>query len=284
MTIAEVIRKFVIAIGEIYSLREAESIARITFEDAFQIRDFKSVHEFSKGNFQKLQGIQNRLLLHEPLQYILGQADFYGLKFKVNPSVLIPRQETEELVSWVLETTERTGKTNLKILDIGTGSGCIAISLKKKMPGLQMTAIDVSVAALAVAKKNAAWNGVEVEFIPANILNESDWQKVGRQDIIVSNPPYITKEESPLLSKNVKDYEPACALFVPGENPLTFSEKIGDFALQKLSNGGFLFFETNPFYAENTLKMLSAKGFKNGKLKQDINERDRMIRVVKYWQ
>jgi len=281
MKIAETFRKFVIAIGEIYSSREAESIARITFEDAFQIRNFESSNEFSEENFARLQGIQSRLLQREPIQYILGQADFYGLKFKVNPAVLIPRQETEELVHWVLETAKNEGKKNLKILDIGTGSGCIAISLKKKRPDLQMTAVDVSSPALEVAKKNAEWNKVSVEFILADILKGGDWQKLGQPDIIVSNPPYITKEESCLLSKNVKDYEPARALFVPGENPFIFCEKIGDFALQKLPKGGFLFFETNTFYAGHTLEMLAAKRFKKGKLRQDINERDRMIRVVK---
>ena len=168
----------------IYGKGEAKSIARIVFEDAFRLFDFSSVRPFLFQ--QEFQSIQERLLKKEPVQYVLGQADFYGLKFKVTPDVLIPRSETEELVHWILETNQLEAP---RILDIGTGSGCIPITLKKKLPLAEVMAVDVSEKALAVAQENAQLNEVTVALQQVDILNKPDWNQLPKFDIIVSNPP-----------------------------------------------------------------------------------------------
>lgn len=256
-------------------------MARIIFEDVFQVYNFQKNAPFSKENQQQLLQIQNRLLQHEPLQHILGQADFYGLKFNVSPDVLIPRQETEELVYWILETIKKNKRLNpLSVLDIGTGSGCIPITLKKKKSALKVAAIDVSKAALTIAKENAIINDTDIQFHYLNILETAEWAVFKNQslDIIASNPPYIPYEETRLMSKNVVDFEPHLALFVKNENPLVFYETIATFALQKLRLGGYLFFECNEFNAPKVKEMMEAKGFVQVELAQDLNGKDRMVR------
>lgn len=255
--------------------REAKSIARILFEDAFQIYHFESENLFQYAT--KLKKIQARILKGEPLQYILGQADFYGLKFKVNPAVLIPRPETEELVYWVLEAMSESDNT---ILDIGTGSGCIPITLKKKSPKVQVTAVDISSPAIAIAKSNAELNQTKVNFQLLDILNPKEWEKLNKFDIIVSNPPYIPYQEKHLMPKQVIEHEPELALFIANDNPLIFYQKIGHFAYQKLNPKGQLFFECNEFNATKVSKILTEIGFQNIELKKDLSGKDRMIRAV----
>jgi len=207
-----------------------------------------------------------------PMQHILAEAWFYGLKFKVNESVLIPRPETEELIEWILDTVKAQPVSS--ILDIGTGSGCIAITLKKNLEQVEVSALDVSADALTVAKENAAANNTAINFIHSDIITYSSPVKY---DLIVSNPPYITQTEKEEMHHNVLAYEPHLALFVSNENPLLFYKSIADFALLNLKPGGMLFFEINEYLGKETVDMLLDKGLSNIILKTDMQGKDRMI-------
>lgn len=220
-----------------------------------------------------------RLKNQEPLQYILGSTEFFGLPLKVDKSVLIPRPETEELVSLILETAKNQEPTanSYKILDIGTGSGCIAISLAKNLPHAEVWALDISKDALNIAKQNADLNQVNIRFIEANILNLETLTT--KFDIIVSNPPYVKKNEKSLMKPNVLNHEPHLALFVSDDNPLIFYDKIADFAKTNLQLNGTLFFEINQYLGEELCALLKQKGFANIKLRQDLFEVDRMVKV-----
>ncbi len=240
----------------------------------------------------KLNNILLGLIKGTPIQYIIGHTEFYGLKFKVNPSVLIPRPETEELVQWILEKCQSTvvgGQDGqivnltskiVNIIDIGTGSGCIAIALKKHLPKAYVSAIDISSAALATAKENALLNEVGVTFIADDILNHSEIYP-SKFDIIVSNPPYIKEDEKADMHENVLDNEPHTALFVSSERPLVFYEAIADFALENLKKDGLLFFEINANLGKETIQMLGAKGFVDIRLKLDMQGKERMISAQK---
>ncbi|RAJ30240.1 peptide chain release factor N(5)-glutamine methyltransferase [Pedobacter cryoconitis] len=207
-----------------------------------------------------------------PMQHILAEAWFYGLKFKVTEAVLIPRPETEELIEWILDTLNVLPVSS--ILDIGTGSGCIAITLKKNLEQVEVSALDVSADALKVAGENAVLNKALINFIHSDILTYSSPSKY---DLIVSNPPYITENEKEEMHQNVLAYEPHLALFVSNENPLVFYKRIADFARVNLQPKGKLFFEINEYLGEETVQMLSAKGFTDIILKKDMQGKDRMI-------
>jgi release factor glutamine methyltransferase len=227
--------------------------------------------------------ILTELQTGKPLQYIIGYTEFYGLKFLVNPAVLIPRPETEELVEWALNSI--TG-SNINVLDIGTGSGCIAISLKKNLPNAQVSAIDISPEALKTAKENAKLNEVEVNFIETDILNiksdpDSYRDENSKFEIIISNPPYVTLDDKKLMHTNVTDHEPHTALFVPENDPLIFYKAIADFAVVNLTKGGLLFFEINESLGKETVELLESKGFTNVELRKDMSDRDRMVKAVK---
>lgn len=216
-----------------------------------------------------------RLQKHEPIQYILGYSDFCGLRFNVTPATLIPRPETSELVEWI--ASEATG--NESILDIGTGSGCIAISLANKLPQSKVSAWDISHDALAVAKENRKANGCNVVFKQADILA---YEPAGEQfDIIVSNPPYIKEVEKELMHSNVLDWEPHTALFVPDNDPLLFYRTIAQKATTMLRPGGKLYFEINRAHGKETVEMLATLGYANIELRKDFADNDRMIRAVK---
>ena len=216
-----------------------------------------------------------RLQKHEPIQYILGYSDFCGLRFKVTPATLIPRPETSELVEWI--TSEANG--NESILDIGTGSGCIAISIANKLPQSKVSAWDISPDALAVAKENSKANGCNVVFKQVDILA---YQPAGEQfDIIVSNPPYIKENEKSAMHSNVLDWEPHTALFVPDNDPLLFYRTIAQKATTMLRPGGKLYFEINRAHGKETVEMLAALGYANIELRKDFADNDRMIRAVK---
>lgn len=214
----------------------------------------------------------------KPVQYVIGETEFYGLPFKVNPSVLIPRPETEELVDWILNDQEII-KQSGNVIDIGTGSGCIAISLKKHLSQAHVFAMDISKEALETAKGNALINQVEVGFMHGDILHplSVDFPKF---DIIVSNPPYITENEKQEMHQNVLAHEPHTALFVSNEQPLVFYEAIAEFAKKHLCNGGSLFFEINEYLGKQTIEMLTAKGFTDIILRKDMQGKDRMIKAV----
>jgi len=211
------------------------------------------------------------LKTNKPIQHIIGEAEFYGLKFKVNEHTLIPRPETEELVQWILEHKFTSA------LDIGTGTGCIPIALKKNKDA-EISAIDVSESALLVAKENAKINEVEINFLLQDILKTTTLPKV---DVIISNPPYVLDKEKELILANVLDNEPHLALFVPDNNPLLFYKKIADLAFTSLSKNGLIFFEINERFGKETVAMLSAIGFVDIQLKKDINDKDRMIKATK---
>jgi len=278
LTIKEAYHQFCTATQAAYPIRETLSMARIIFEDEFGVTNFDRIGAFSEEQQDRLQHIQGRLLQQEPLQYILEQADFYGLKFKVSPAVLIPRPETEELVYWILGHA-RLSVYNpaLKVLDIGTGSGCIPITLKKELPILEVHATDISNKVLEVAQWNARANNTSVYFKEHDILKEEVWGQIEQYDIIVSNPPYIPNAEKALMPDNVKDFEPHLALFVSDDDALVFYRTITKFALQHLQDKGMLFFEVNEFNAKEVVQMMEESGFVQVELKQDLSGKDRMV-------
>jgi release factor glutamine methyltransferase len=232
--------------------------------------------EISLEEKEKFESAIQRLSKHKPIQYILGETEFFGLKFKVNKNVLIPRPETEELVQWILDDVGASkNPSNLKILDIGTGSGCIAISLAKNLPDVEIFALDVSEKALKTARENAGLNGVNVNFIQADILNLE--ALTGKFDIIVSNPPYVREMEKVEMHRNVLENEPNLALYVKDADPLIFYGTIAKLAQVGLQNNGNLYFEINQYLAEETEDILKNTGFKT-ELKKDIFGNYRMLR------
>ncbi|MDE5552588.1 MAG: peptide chain release factor N(5)-glutamine methyltransferase [Muribaculaceae bacterium] len=227
----------------------------------------------------RLENILHRLDRHEPLQYILGQARFYGMDFTVNPSVLIPRPETEELVDIIVGNNRE--RKDLRVLDVGTGSGCIAIALARHLPFARVTAIDISPEALDVARENARRLKTGITFIQADILAiAKEGQPADSFDIIVSNPPYIARSEAADMDSNVLDYEPHTALFVPDDDPLLYYTPIADIARRTLSEGGQLYFEINPRYAEDIVAMLADKGFTDITVCEDISHRPRFVTAI----
>lgn len=242
--------------------------------------------EVSETDLEKWKTIISELKTEKPIQYITGEAWFYGYRFEVNENTLIPRPETEELVEWIIESQKSKVKSQkISILDIGTGSGCIPISLKKEIPNAIVSAIDVSEKALEMARKNAVDNEVEVHFILQNILeidtlNElpiSNFQFQTEFDVIVSNPPYVRNLEKQEIKKNVLDYEPHLALFVEDSDALLFYRKIAQLALTSLTPNGKLFFEINQYLGKETVELLENLGFKNIELRKDFVGNDRMI-------
>ena len=219
-----------------------------------------------------------RLKKQEPIQYILGTTEFYGLTFKVNKHTLIPRPETEELVDWVLSNLHDQDSM-LDILDIGTGSGCIAISLAKNIPTAIVSGLDVSEKALEIAKENAVKNQVLVSFCQKDILRTTSLEK--KYDVIVSNPPYVRQLEKKAMNANVLDYEPGVALFVPNEDPLLFYRKIAQLAMVSLQTRGWLYFEINEYLSKEMDFLLKDIGFANIEIKKDFREVPRMIKCQK---
>jgi release factor glutamine methyltransferase len=260
-------------LAKAYDAREAQSLSRIVFEDVFGITNPAREGELDTEATAQLEDILIQLLAGRPLQYILGQADFYGLKFRLNEHTLIPRQETEELVYWILE--QHTPAAALKVLDIGTGTGCIPIALKKHRPNWRASALDVSAEAIAVAQDNARSLGVDVHFQEQDVLSLDALE--GQWDIIVSNPPYIPVQESALMSKQVLDHEPHLALFVADDDPLVFYRKIARLAKEALSPDGRLYFELNEFNAEAVAALLKEAGFAEVEIGVDINGKQRML-------
>ena len=233
-------------------------------------------------NQNKILEALESLKQEEPIQYVIGETEFYGLPFKVNKDVLIPRPETEELVEWILKINKKSQLTEIKILDIGTGSGCIAITLAKNIPNAKVYALDVSKEALQVAEHNAKLNEVNVEFLNDDILNYN--QSIFKDlefDIIVSNPPYVREQEKALMHTNVLKNEPHLALFVKDEDPLRFYDAITLFSVVNLKKGGTLFFEINEYLGDEMIGLLSTNNFHEIELKEDIFKKDRMIKGTK---
>jgi release factor glutamine methyltransferase len=264
-----------------YGDGEAASICRYVFDDFFALKPNDAAQEsiFKNLLLGDFVAIKKRLLAGEPVQYVVGFAWFYGLKFKVNPFVLIPRPETEELVEWILETSKKESMLDASILDIGTGSGCIPVTLKVKNAQFNVSCLDVSESALITASRNAYRNNVEIDFKCVNILDETQQTPLGKFDVIVSNPPYIPEREKALMHSNVLDFEPHLALFVEDDNALIFYEIIANFAQKHLNTEGYLFFECNEYNAHDVETMLKKKEFRDIVLKQDMSNKDRMIRA-----
>ena len=227
--------------------------------------------KISESNFNKIFDIVKELKTYKPIQYIIGETDFFQLKFKLNNSTLIPRPETEELVSWILKHDFSS------ILDIGTGSGCIAISIAK-LTNSNVDAMDICDKALKIAELNAKINSVNVNFILNDILNT---EKMPNYDVIVSNPPYIQKSDILKMNKNVTEFEPHRAIFVDDNNPIVFYRKIASLAIKSLNDGGYIFFEINELYHKEVLDLLNKIGFVDITLKNDINDKPRMIKACK---
>ena len=228
-------------------------------------------------DFLKFEKALNRLKKEEPIQYILGKTEFYGYPFLVTKDTLIPRPETEELVEWILQELEFQKKKKTSILDIGTGSGCIAISLAKQNKNLSVSAIDISKKAIEIAKQNAKINEININFIEKDILLTKELDT--SFDIIVSNPPYVRELEKVEIKNNVLQNEPHSALFVSDSKPLIFYSKIADLAKNHLTKNGLLFFEINQYLGQETKVILSERGYKNIELRKDLFGNDRMIKA-----
>ncbi len=287
MNLKELKKYFVSSIYELYPSEEVQSFFNLLSEKhlglsriEIALNSDKSISEAKTLLFN--EAIQ-RLKNFEPVQYIIGETEFYGLPFKVDKDVLIPRPETEELVSWV-NSEFRTQNPEFKILDIGTGSGCIAISLASKLPNAKISALDISKGAIEIAKENVKLNEVEVDLKEADILNSSTWNLIFEDlefSCIVSNPPYVRELEKELMEPNVVKHEPATALFVKDDDPLLFYRKIAEFSQLYLKKGGFLFFEINEYLSENLVVVLVKMNFKNIEVKKDIFGKDRMVKCNK---
>jgi release factor glutamine methyltransferase len=280
MKIKEYKSHFIKALLPFYDEMEAESFFLLLLENKHQLRRIDLAldvdKEFSETDISNWNAILEKLKIQIPIQYIIGATHFYGLEFIVDGNVLIPRPETEELVDWIVKLNSKLSKTKaLKILDIGTGSGCIAISLAKNIPNSEVFAIDVSEKALAVAEKNAILNKVPVTFLHKNILETNDLSR--KFDIIVSNPPYVRNLEKAEIKPNVLENEPHLALFVSDNDPLIFYKKIAELAAANLNPNGQLFFEINQYLGKETQELLESIGLKNIELRKDIYGNDRMI-------
>lgn len=265
----------------LYPQTEVRGFIRLIFEHVCGmnytqqvLRSNEIIDSISK---EKIEGIIQRLKNYEPIQYILGETEFYRLKLKVAPGVLIPRPETEELVQWIIDSIK---SSSLRILDIGTGSGCIALTLKNELKSAQVSAVDFFETALKIAHENAVKNNLQVEFVQADILN---WQNYNWQqfDIIVSNPPYVREQEKKAMLPNVLDFEPEKALFVSDDKPLVFYREIARFAQKYLKDGGELYFEINENLGEETAELLQQENFSDVELKKDLHGKLRMIKCRK---
>ncbi|MCD8739955.1 peptide chain release factor N(5)-glutamine methyltransferase [Mucilaginibacter roseus] len=285
-TVKDVFNNFRQRLAAVYNAQETEAltlaaVAEVTQLGKASIKAFPE-RELSSEALARLDEIASELQTGKPLQYILGKAEFYGLTFNVNPAVLIPRPETEELVEWVIESVNSRQlavySKELSLLDIGTGSGCIAISLKKNLTAADVSAMDISADALQTARSNAMVNAVDVSFIEADVLSAKP--DAAKYDIIVSNPPYVTSVDKQQMHTNVTDFEPHTALFVSDEEPLLFYRAIADYALLSLKKPGMLFFEINENYGNETVEMLAEKGYKNIELRKDMSGKDRMVKAL----
>lgn len=275
----ETLSKLRASLIPLYGERETEAIIRIIFHylKGWNLTDMlvhrgEDLSPFIKKEIDK---ILSRLLKYEPIQYITGEVRFHGMEMKIKPGVLIPRPETEELVDIIIDQNKY--KNDLNILDVGSGSGCIAIALKKNLPFSNVTAVDFSPQAIEVSKENAEYLKVKININHENIFH---WQPKEKFDIIVSNPPYIMDKEAMTMEKNVLDYEPHEALFVRDEDPLLFYDRISDIAVNNLIDGGRLYFEINPKTADLLKNLMKEKGFSDIEVIRDSYGKNRFLSCV----
>jgi release factor glutamine methyltransferase len=262
-----------------YPMRETEHFLFLIYESVLHLSRMQVIMQadtkIPNSAYNQIVTITKRLLKSEPIQYILGETEFYDLNFSVNSSVLIPRPETEELVDWIIKTHKDNA---VSILDIGVGSGCIAISLSKNLPKSNVYALDVSPQALHVAQHNAQTNNSPITFIEADILSQPIPEFIPSLNIIVSNPPYVTHAEKKLMQDNVLDYEPELALFVENNDPLLFYRIIAQKAKHKLTINGWLYFEINEALGNELIELLTTEGYTHIELRTDIHGKNRMLR------
>ena len=281
MSVSTIVQLFRQELSANYPKGEVESFIALAFED---VLEYSRVDTIMNANevipFQYIErffGILESLQKFQPIQYILGKTVFYGLPIQVNSHVLIPRPETEELVHWILKDEWKDGIT---VVDLGTGSGCIALSLKDHLKNADVHGVDVSIEALNVAKRNAVKNNLKVDFFQFDILKQ---ESLGftKYDIMVSNPPYVRMSEKEWMEKNVLNHEPHPAIFVDEEEPLIFYRKIVDLAEGNLKKGGKIFFEINEAHGAEVVQLLEDRGYESVTLKKDYNGKDRMVSGVK---
>ena len=280
MTIKKQYHFFLQQLKAIYNTSEATTITDWIFESIAGVKRFDVVKEpdqlITSSTAEQLQIALNALLLHKPIQYVTGEAWFYNMKLLVNEHVLIPRPETEELVQLVLDSQIALSNSSQNILDIGTGSGCIAIAVKKNLPAADVSALDVSKQALYIAAINAATYDADIKFIKVDFLDESEWASLPMFDIIISNPPYIPINEKEHLDTNVTAYEPHQALFVPDNTPLLFYKKIAAFGVKHLNPNGQIFMEIHEDFGKETAELFE-KNYKDVLIKKDIFGKERMV-------
>ncbi|MDR9457913.1 MAG: peptide chain release factor N(5)-glutamine methyltransferase [Salegentibacter sp.] len=281
MTLSELKRSFLTELTKEYPCEEANSFFGLLTEAYLEMSRLQVAlqrdKEISEADLSKFKSAKQRLLEHEPIQHILGETEFFGLKFKVSKDVLVPRPETEELVQWILDDLDSENK-QLRLLDIGTGSGCIAISLAKNLPEAEIFAMDISAEALETARLNAANNKVVINLAETDVLKLEKLEQ--NFNIIVSNPPYVRELEKTDMQPNVIDYEPETALYVKDDDPLIFYRKITGLAQKALVPGGKLYFEINQYLGPETEKLLQEYGFKT-ELRKDIYGNFRMLKGIK---
>lgn len=283
MTIQLVYRQLLAQLYEVYDSREAGNIAdwvieHVTGQQKIDRIVYKDL-PVSAAQQTQLIKIAAELLHHRPVQYVLGEAWFMDMKLAVNEHVLIPRPETEELVEWMVNDIKKSGSKKVSLIDIGTGSGCIPIAVKKTIPNSAVFAVDVSGEALQVAKLNRIQQKVPVDFLQLDFLNEKEWNRLGKYDIIVSNPPYIKESEKTEIKDNVLKYEPYLALFVPDEDALLFYKAIAKFSRKHLEAGGSVYVEINEALGEEVAEVFEQNGFSNIILKKDLQGKDRLVRA-----
>ncbi len=285
MTIKQAYDYAVNNLSHIYNQKEAANIADLVIEKITALSKIDRVllkqNLLTEHQEKQLFNFIDQLQQHKPIQYILNEVWFAGINLNVNEYVLIPRPETEELVEWLINDFQLTTQQSpVTILDIGTGSGCIAIALKKKLEKTKVTALDISEPALQTASANAILNNVNIEFIKADITQPTETHHLPDFDIIVSNPPYVTKKEAEIMNQNVFIYEPHLALFVPDEDPLLFYKSISNFALIHLKKGGLLYVEINESFANEVAGLLHQKKFISIEIRKDLQGKNRMIKAV----
>lgn len=284
MTIQLAYQQLLTQLYEVYENREAANIADMVLEhvtgqrkiDRILYRDIPVTPD-QQAQIEKITG---QLLQLRPIQYVLGEAWFMEMKLRVNESVLIPRPETEELVEWIIADIKKTGNKEISVFDIGTGSGCIPIAIRKKIPEVAVSAIDVSDDALQVAILNSIEQKVLVDFLHLDFLNEEEWNQLGKYNVIVSNPPYIKQSEEDSMRDNVLKFEPRMALFVPNEDPLLFYKRIAKFGRSHLKSGGTIYVEINEALGTEVVELFKENGFTEVILKKDMQGKDRMVKAT----
>jgi release factor glutamine methyltransferase len=283
MQLREFYSFFLNELKALYDPHEASVITSMIFESVAGTSKSDIIthpdKEFNKEIVSQLEKALLQLKGFTPVQYIIGKAWFCNLSFIVSPAVLVPRPETEELVSLAINQIKNSDKKT--ILDIGTGTGCIPISIKKQLPDLLVSAMDYSKEALLVAKENGISHSTAIEWIYMNFLEENNWDKLAVYDVIISNPPYIPENEKLLLDKNVTSFEPHMALFVPDNQRLIFYEKIANFGKKHLSPDGSIFLETHELYAKEVVDLFKREGY-DAEIKKDFYEKERIVIATRF--